>query len=147
MTTQKYPGILVLVGLATFTSFAADAETKSTGTQVAGQPVAGAVYTGEDKDLLYKEILEIKSVKNGVVTFDLDTEADLSGIGEVCEGEISNAKGKLQNHQVVFQGEHGCKLTLHFSKKQDSVSITDSNCNYYHGANCDFGGKNLKRTK
>ena len=147
MTTQKYAAILILVGLATFTSLAVNAEPKSTAPQAAGQPLAGAVYKGEDKDLLYKEILEIKSVKNGVVTFDLDTEADLSGIGEVCEGEITGAKGKLQHHQVVFDGEQGCKLTLHFSKKQDSVSITDSNCNYYHGANCDFGGKNLKRTK
>ena len=124
-------------------SFAAS---KSAPSKALGAPVASAVYLGVDKDLMYKETLVIKSVKDGEVTFDLDTEADLSGIGEVCEGEISGAKGKLQNHQVVFEGEQGCKLTIHFSTR-DTVSITDSNCNYYHGANCDFGGKNLKRTK
>jgi hypothetical protein len=146
MKTKLFAG-LVAIGLAVLFSSTIHAAVKATSAKVAVPPVPGAVYTGADKDLSYKEVLEIKSVKDGEVTFDLDTEADLSGIGEVCEGEISGAKGKLQNHQVVFEGEQGCKLTLHFSKKKDSVSITDSNCNYYHGANCDFGGKNLKRTK
>jgi hypothetical protein len=50
---------------------------------VAGQPVAGAVYTGEDKDLLYKEILEIKSVKNGSLPFCV--ERFLRGDGP-CQG-------------------------------------------------------------
>jgi hypothetical protein len=144
--SKKYLAVTTLIGLAAFTAVSASAASH-TNARVVSPPVAGAVYQGEDKELLYKEILEIKSVNKGVVTFDLDTEADLSGIGEVCEGELTDAKGKLQNHQVVFEGEQGCKLTLHFSRKLDTVSITDSYCDYYHGANCNFSGKHLQRTK
>ncbi len=113
----------------------------------AGMPVEGAVYSGVDKDVHYKEVLEITSVHGSEVLFDVTTEADFAGIGEVCEGEISDAKGHYANDQITFSGEEGCKLTVHFSRQHDSVSITDNNCHYYHGANCDFGGKNLRRVK
>jgi hypothetical protein len=143
MKPQPY-ATLILLGMAMVASVAAHAENNDP--RIAG-PSPGSVYRGVDKDILYKEMLEIKDVKQGIVTFTLKTEADLSGIGEVCEGEITNGRGKLHGLQVLFNGERGCQLRLHFSRKQDRVSITDSNCNYYHGANCDFGGKNLKRTK
>jgi len=132
--------ILVTVFLLTQFSAVTVASNKDTSTKT----LNGAIFTGVDKEIHYKEKLKIKDISNDVVTFDLNTEADYADIGEVCEGEIEDGKGKLVKNQIVFEGQEGCSIVMHLSKTRDRVSITDNNCNYYHGANCDFGGKNLK---
>jgi hypothetical protein len=104
-------------------------------------------FSGEDKEIHYKETLKLKSVSGDTILFDLNTEADYADLGEVCEGEIENEKAKLVNDRIVFEGQEGCQLQMQLSKDHERISITDNNCNYYHGANCDFGGKNLKRKR
>jgi hypothetical protein len=104
-------------------------------------------FSGEDKEIHYKETLKLKSVSGDTILFDLNTEADYADLGEVCEGEIENEKAKLVNDRIVFEGQEGCRLQMQLSKDHERISITDNNCNYYHGANCDFGGKNLKRKR
>ena len=104
-------------------------------------------FSGEDKEIHYKETLKLKSVSGDTIVFDLNTEADYADLGEVCEGEIENEKGKLVSDRIIFEGQEGCRLQMQLSKDHERISITDNNCNYYHGANCDFGGKNLKRKR
>lgn len=134
MKNHLFSLCLLLIGLSTSSCNNASRTSTTDDSSAASETTETPDYSGtyELSSETASGTVEIKNIADGQIEFEL-TVADQSG----CTGDIFGV-ASLANGIAAYSSEDCRELKFEFA--ENAVTISETDCGFYHGLQCTFAG-------